>query len=269
MQRPEQKYEQLKKKLEDLKGVLVAFSGGVDSALLLHASVEALGSRVLAVTVKGDIHTGSMGAETASLAKTLGANHRIVDVRFLEQDDFRRNTGERCYLCKKEMFTRMLQMARERGLPALVEGSNLSDNNDQRPGMKAALELGVHSPLREVGLAKGEIRLLSRKFKIPVWDKPSDTCLCTRIPFGVQIDKEKIRRVNLAEKILAEMGFSSIRVRSYGLVAGIEVDPKQVDSLVTGTVKDKVTARFKKIGFEKVCVNLEGYQSSRIHNPVG
>ncbi|HZK18827.1 MAG TPA: TIGR00268 family protein, partial [Clostridia bacterium] len=158
------------------------------------------------------------------------------------------------------------QIAREAGLPALVEGSNFSDNNDHRPGMKAALEMGVYSPLREAGLIKGEIRLLSRKLEIPVWDKPSDTCLCTRIPYGEQINIEKIGRVNLAEKILADMGFSSIRVRGYNLVAGIEVDPEQVEKLMSGAVRDKVVRKLKNIGFEKVCVNLEGYRSGRLYD---
>ena len=241
----------------------VAFSGGVDSGLLCAAAYRALGSRMLAVTVSSPVESLGDVSSARVLASQVGFALRVVDYDDLNNPKFVENPPDRCYHCKLARFTTLLSMAAAEGYPCLVEGSNADDVQDYRPGRRAVAETGALSPLMELGLGKTRIRALARALGLAVWDRPSAPCLATRFPYGSEVTYTGLRQVADGEKFLLEMGFNSVRVRHHGSLARLEVDPAEIERLVSQRLQ--VSEFFKGLGFIFVSVDLAGYRTGSLN----
>jgi uncharacterized protein len=261
----ESKYNQLKEMLAETGGVVVAYSGGVDSTLLLKVAVDTLGDRALAVTASSETYPAQEVEEAVCLAGELGARLRRIETSELELEEFASNPPERCFYCKTELFGKLVEIAREEGLPVVADGSNLDDTSDYRPGAKAAAALGVRSPLREAGLTKEDVRELSRELGLPTWDKPSFACLASRFPYGDRITEEALRRVGAAEQVLRGLGLRQLRVRHHGDIARIEVPLSDLPVVTSPENRARVASEFRKLGYTYVTVDLEGYRTGSMN----
>ena len=261
------KYSDLCSSLRREKRIAVAFSAGVDSTLLLQTAVNALGNgNVLAVTALSASFPEREAGEADEFTCKIDVRRITVGVDQLSIPGFRENPADRCYLCKKVLFTRMMEAAREQGFEIMAEGSNLDDLSDYRPGLKAIQELGVMSPLREAGLTKSEIREISSELGLPTWNKPSFACLATRFVYGETITDVKLRRVELGERLLQDLGFKQFRVRIHGeegRLARIEVLPGDFEKLLGQ--RQEIAAELKQFGFDYVSMDLEGYRTGSMN----
>jgi uncharacterized protein len=263
-----EKYNKLKEILVGYGSLAVAFSGGVDSTFLLRAAHDALGDKIIAVTARSCSFPERELREAADYCEANGIRHFVTDSEELDIEGFAQNPPNRCYLCKTELFTKIGEIARAEGLAAIAEGSNLDDDGDYRPGLQAVAELGVKSPLREAGLSKDDIRELSKELGLPTWDKQSFACLSSRFVYGETISEEKLRRVDKAEQLLLDLGFTQVRVRVHGESgeqARIEITPVEFQKLMDSDVREKVLAGFREVGFLYISLDLEGYRTGSMN----
>jgi uncharacterized protein len=262
----EQKLEQLKEIFQSMGKVLVAFSGGVDSTFLLKVAKDSLGDRnVLAVTALSPLYPDRELAGAKRVAQEIGVRHLLIESNELEIEGFSENPPNRCYFCKRELFGELMDLAKKEGVPYVVEGSTLDDEKDHRPGRKAVQELGIWSPLQEALFTKEEVRKLSKELGLPTWDKPSFACLASRFPYGEEITSEALRMVDEAEAFLLSLGFKQVRVRHYQNLARIEVYAEDISRLMNGVLREKVVNRLKKIGYQYVTVDLQGFRSGSMN----
>ena len=253
------KKEKLEENLKRLGSIAVAFSSGVDSTFLLKVAHDLLGDRVIAITARSCSFPERELREADAFCKKEGILHVITDADELSIEGFRENPPNRCYLCKREIFSNMIEAAKKRGISHVAEGSNTDDTGDYRPGLLAVAELGVQSPLREAGLTKADIRALSKEIGLPTWDKPSFACLASRFAYGETITKEKLIMVDKAEQRLLDLGFRQVRVRVHGNVARIEIDRGEFEKMIQPEVSASVHQYLRELGFLYVTLDLGGY----------
>ncbi len=254
------KFDALKKILRRYGSLLVAFSGGVDSSFLLKVAYDLLGEKVVAVTATSPIYPDYEYQESLRIAKQIGVRHITIQSDELDIEEFAKNPPERCYFCKKGLFTKLASIARREGIQYIADGSNADDTYDYRPGMTAAAEFGIVTPLKEAGLTKDDIRQLSKSLGLSTWNKPSLACLSSRFPYGEEITKEKLDMVNEAEIFLRSIGFSQVRVRHHKTIARIEVAQSEIEKFYDSNLRKKVIQKLKQIGYTYISLDLEGYR---------
>ena len=260
-----EKYTQLQEYLRSLGSVAVAFSGGVDSSFLLRVAHDVLGDQVIAVTAASCSFPKRELKEAEEFCRQNGIRHIVCQSEELDIEGFRQNPKNRCYLCKHELIEKIWAIAKEQGLAAVAEGSNMDDNGDYRPGLAAVQELGVKSPLREVGLSKSEIRELSKKLGLPTWNKQSFACLSSRFVYGETISEERLAMVDQAEQLLLDLGFHQVRVRIHGTIARIEIMPEEFEKLLAEDVRKNIYLQLKSFGFTYVTLDLLGYRTGSMN----
>jgi uncharacterized protein len=259
-----EKLDLLCKDFQSLGKVLIAFSGGVDSSLLVKSAWDVLGKNAIAVTVRSSLFPEREFKEAHDFCLQLGIEHREFFFEGLEDPEFVQNPPNRCYICKKRLFKNLKEYAREQGLNYVVEGSNIDDTQDYRPGRQALRELGIKSPLLKAGFTKKEIRLLSQELGLSTWDKPSGACLASRIPYGSQITREKLKMIDAAEQYLLELGFKQVRVRHHEKIARIEILPEEFSRIIDSETAAKISKAFAEIGFTYNTLDLKGYRTGSL-----
>lgn len=257
----ERKTARLRRSVRDMRSAAVAFSGGTDSALVAKVAADELGPKAVAVTIDSPLYPASECRAAKRLAKAIGIEHVVIESGLLSDERFLRNPADRCYICKRAGLMAVRKLADSRGLREVADGTNADDECDYRPGAKAKRELRVRSPLAEAGLAKPDVRRISRALGLPTADKGASACLASRIPYGETITVERLRAIEKAEEFLASRGFKDVRVRAHGPVARIEVRPEDLAGLCSGKTRAQVSRRLRALGFIYVTVDLVGYRT--------
>jgi pyridinium-3,5-biscarboxylic acid mononucleotide sulfurtransferase len=256
----DQKEAALRRTLGELRSLIVAYSGGVDSAYLAYAATAALGDRALCITADSPSYPERHRQMAIRLARQFGFRHEIIRTDEMARAEYRANPANRCYYCKSELYTHLSAMARERGIGAVADGSNADDRGDYRPGRQAAREFGVISPLDEAGLTKNEIRELSHRAGLPTWDEPASACLSSRIPYFSEVTDEKLRMIERAESALRELGFRICRVRHHDTMARIELGRDEMARAVEPGIAEVIDRKLRAIGYANVVIDLRGYR---------
>ena len=262
------KLDKLQRFLKELNSVAVAFSGGVDSTFLMEVAHRALGEQAIAITAVSALYPARETSEARDFAAAKGIRHIEYEVDELATEGFAKNPENRCYLCKKNLFSNFMKMIAEQGIPYLIEGSNVDDEGDYRPGMQAIREFGVISPLREAGFTKAEIRHLSREMDLPTWEKPSFACLASRFPYGETITREKLNAIDTAEQMLLDLGFKQVRVRHHGNLARIEVNSEEMEKLLSPDLREEIYTKIKQAGFTYITLDLRGYRTGSMNETI-
>ena len=259
----QEKYSQIQRLMADLGSVVVAYSAGVDSTLVLRIARDALGERVVAATGLSDTYPDEEMAEARTLAAEMGVEHVMVRTEELTDPRYAMNSHQRCFFCKNELYGKLRELADQRGIPHIVDGTNADDLGDHRPGLRAARQIGVRSPLQEVGMTKAEIREISNELGLRTWDKPAFACLSSRFPFGTPITLEKLKQVADAERGIRQLGFRGFRVRHHDKLARLEVDPADFPRVLER--HDEVVACIRAAGYRFVTLDLQGYRSGSLN----
>jgi len=262
------KLSKLRSLLGEYKKTLIAFSGGVDSTFLLKVARDTLGENVLAVIAESPTYPSAEVAWAKKISLELGVRSLVIQTDEFSDANFVNNPKERCYYCKEELFSKLLEIAKANNLNYVLDGSNADDKSDYRPGTQAKNELGIKSPLQEIGFTKDEIRACSKDLGLPTWDKPSYACLASRIPYGTKITEAILKQVGEGEKFLRALGFSQLRVRHHGPVARIEVEPEAIADVLAGDTRDKITRKFESLGYTYVSLDLKGYRTGSMNEGI-
>ncbi|QNU67918.1 ATP-dependent sacrificial sulfur transferase LarE [Ruminiclostridium herbifermentans] len=260
-----EKLEKLKSNIKSFQRVAIAFSGGVDSCFLLKVAADVLGNDVVAITAHSSTYPERELNEAIEFAKSYSIKHRIIVSEELEVEGFSDNPVNRCYLCKNELYEKIKEIAKEEGVHYILEGSNVDDLGDFRPGMKAVSEHGVLSPLKDAELTKEEIRLLSKELGLKSWNKQAFACLSSRFPYGEKITHERLRMIDRAEQLLLDLGFKQVRVRFHKDIARIEISQDQFEKIIASEIREKIYEEFKNIGFMYTTLDLKGYRTGSLN----
>src|SRR4051794_5669731 len=259
-----EKERALRENLSSLGSVIVAYSGGVDSAYLAWVAHDTLGSRAVAITADSPSYPAHHRRMALEVAERFGLHHEIIQTSELERPEYRANPANRCYFCKHELYTHLSRIAADRGA-VIVDGSNADDRGDYRPGRQAAREFGVRSPLDEVNLTKDEIRDLSRQAGLPTWDEPASACLSSRIPYHSEVTGEKLRMIERAERALRERGFRVCRVRHHDELARIEIGASELPRALEPDTREAIVSDLKAAGYRYVTIDLQGYRTGSLN----
>ena len=262
------KLEKLKDTIRNCGKAVIAFSGGVDSTLLLSVAHEVLGDDVMAVTVVSSFMPRHEKKESTEIANLIGARPEIVEIDENDIEGFTDNPPDRCYICKKYLFSQVLGIAEAEGIACVMDASNADDTGDFRPGLRALRELEIRSPLMEADLTKAEIRELSRERSLSSWDKPAMACLATRVPYGEKITRKKLCQIDEAEEFLRSLGYGNCRVRHHGNLARIEVSPKRLEQLMKPDQRRQIAEHLRALGFNYITVDMQGYRMGSLNEAI-